>query len=59
MKVRNGFRTGTYKAFAEQYAGDLLTVLTYANVNKVIFKDKEAVGVEVTTDIDQEHYSDQ
>jgi len=48
IKVRNGFRTGTYKAFAEEYTGNLLTVLTFANVNKVIFKDNKAVGVEVS-----------
>ena len=48
MKIKNGFRTGTFKAFAEQYAGDLLTVITFANVNKVIFKGKEAVGVDVS-----------
>ena len=52
--LRNGSRTGTYKAFAEQYAGDKITVLTFAHANKVIFKGKVAVGVEVRTAGDQE-----
>ena len=45
--IRDGSRTGTFKAYAEKYAGGRVTVLTYAHVDKVIFKDKVALGVEV------------
>ena len=47
--IRNGERTGTFRAYAEKYAGTKITVLTYAHVNKVIFRDNVAVGVEVCT----------
>ena len=45
--IRNGERTGTFRAYAEQYSGSKITVLTFAHVNKVIFRDNIAVGVEV------------
>jgi hypothetical protein len=35
MTVREGKRTGTYKAFAEPFVGRGLTVLTYSHVTKV------------------------
>ena len=47
MTIRNGSRTGTYKAFAEKYVDDKLSVLTFTHVNKVIFKGKTALGIEV------------
>ena len=45
--IRNGERTGTFRAYAERHVGSGVTVLTYAHVNKVIFQDNIAVGVEV------------
>ena len=45
--IRNGERTGTFRAYAEKHVGSGVTVLTYAHVNKVIFQDNIAVGVEV------------
>ena len=45
--IRNGSRTGTFKAYAEHYMDRGLTVLPYAHVNKVIIENKVAVGVEV------------
>ena len=47
MTIRNGSRTGTFKAFAEKYVDDKLEVLTFTHVNKVIFKGKTALGIEV------------
>ena len=47
MTIRNGSRTGTFKAFAEKYVDDKLSVLTFTHVNKVIFKGKTALGIEV------------
>ena len=46
--IKNGERTGTFRAYAEKHVGSGVTVLTYAHVNKVIFQDNVAVGVEVT-----------
>ena len=48
VTLRDGSRTGTFRAFAEKYVGDKLTVLTHAHVNKVIIEDNTAVGVEVS-----------
>ena len=40
-------RSGTYKAFAERFAGQNLTVLTHAHVTKVLIEAGRATGVEV------------
>ena len=58
--IDKGLRTGTFKAFAEKYVGDKISLLTFAHVNKIIMKDKTAVGVEVSRfgQIDQ-FYADQ
>jgi len=48
VTMDNGYRTGTYKAFAEQYVGDKITVSTFSHVNKVVLEGKKAVGVELT-----------
>ena len=48
VTLRDGSRTGTFRAFAEKHVGDKLSVLTHAHVNKVIMQDKKAVGVEVS-----------
>ena len=46
--IHNGYRSGTYKAFAEKHVGGKLSLLTFAHVNKVIMNGKTAVGVEVS-----------
>ena len=48
VTLRDGSRTGTFRAFAEKHVGAGLAVLTHAHVNKVIMQDKKAVGVEVS-----------
>ena len=48
VTLRDGSRTGTFRAFAEKYVGDKLSVLTHAHVNKVIIEGSTAVGVEVS-----------
>ena len=47
VSLRNGVRTGTYKAFAEKESSNNLTVLTFAHASKLLFEGKTAVGVEV------------
>ena len=42
-----GSRSGTYRAFAEPFAGGNLTVLTHGHVTRVLLEDGRAVGVEV------------
>mgnify|MGYP002628322036 FL=1 len=41
-------RSGTYRAFAERYAGGNLTVLPYSQVTRVLVEQGRAVGVEVS-----------
>ena len=48
VTLKNGFRTGTYKAFAERESGKNLTVLTFAHASRLLFDGSKAVGVEVT-----------
>ena len=48
VTLRQGSRTGTFRAFAEKHVGERLRVLTHAHVNKVIIEDKTARGVEVS-----------
>eukprot|EP00092_Neocalanus_flemingeri_P022557 GFUD01024459.1.p1 GENE.GFUD01024459.1~~GFUD01024459.1.p1 ORF type:complete len:369 (-),score=71.68 GFUD01024459.1:368-1438(-) len=50
----NGYRLGTFKAFAEKFDGHNLTVLTHSHVNKVIMEEKRVVGVELTRFGDKE-----
>ena len=40
-------RSGTYKAFAERFAGQNLTVVTHAHVTKVLIEAGRATGVKV------------
>jgi len=47
VTMSNGYRTGTFKAFAEEFSGDKLTVATFSHVNKVILDGKRATGLEV------------
>lgn len=50
LTVKDGWRLGTYRTFVEPLLGRAkIDVLTYAQVNKVIFKEfnKEAAGVRV------------
>ena len=42
-----GFRAGAYEAFAEQFVGGNLTVMTHAHVTRVLIEEGKAVGVEV------------
>ena len=42
-----GSRSGTYRAFAERFAGGNLTVLTHCHVTRVLLEEGRAVGVEV------------
>jgi len=48
VSISNGRRAGTFEAFARKYSDERITVLTFAHVNKLILKGKEAVGVEVS-----------
>jgi len=48
VSISNGWRAGTFEAFARKYSDERITVLTFAHVNKLILKGKEAVGVEVS-----------
>eukprot|EP00092_Neocalanus_flemingeri_P004698 GFUD01005063.1.p1 GENE.GFUD01005063.1~~GFUD01005063.1.p1 ORF type:complete len:608 (-),score=134.10 GFUD01005063.1:206-2029(-) len=48
VTMTKGYRTGTFKAFAEKFVGSNLEVLTYSHVNKVVLEDKRAVGVELS-----------
>ena len=47
VTLKEGSRSGTFRAFAEKHSGAGLTVLTHAHVNKVVIEGKRAVGVEV------------
>ena len=40
-------RSGTYKAFAERFVGNNLTVLTHSLVTKVLIEEGRATGVEI------------
>ena len=48
VTMTNGFRSGTFKAFAEKFVGNNLTLLTYSHVNRVVMDGKQAVGVEIS-----------
>ena len=48
VTMTNGFRSGTFKAFAEKFVGNNLTLLTHSHVNRIVMNGKQAVGVEVT-----------
>jgi len=48
VTMADGYRTGTFKAFAEEFVGDNLTVATFSHVNKVVLDGKRVVGVELT-----------
>merc|ERR1719481_1556640 len=43
-----GFRTGTFKSFAEKHVGSNIVLLTHSHVNKIVMEGKKAVGVELT-----------
>ena len=45
--THQGFRAGTFEAFAEQFVGGNLTVMTHAHVTRVLVEEGRAVGVEV------------
>ena len=47
VNSNNGWRADSYSTFAAPYVGKGLTVLTYAQVTKILFKDKQAIGVEL------------
>eukprot|EP00092_Neocalanus_flemingeri_P060604 GFUD01072680.1.p1 GENE.GFUD01072680.1~~GFUD01072680.1.p1 ORF type:complete len:254 (-),score=51.34 GFUD01072680.1:335-1036(-) len=48
VTMKNGFRTGTFKAFAEKFVGKDLTLITHGHVNRILMDGKHAIGVEVT-----------
>lgn len=43
----NGERPGTYKSFAEKYAGGNLTLADYSHATRVLVEDGVAVGIEI------------
>ena len=45
--THQGFRVGAFEAFAEQFVGGNLTVMTHAHVTRVLIEEGRAVGVEV------------
>jgi len=45
--THRAFRSGTYKAFAERFVGNNLTVLTHSLVTKVLIEEGRATGVEI------------
>ena len=45
--THHGFRAGAFEAFAEQFVGGNLTVMTHAHVTRVLVEEGRAVGVEV------------
>ena len=45
--THQGFRAGAFEAFAEQFVGGNLTVMTHAHVTRVLVEEGRAVGVEV------------
>ena len=45
--THGGFRSGTYRAFAERFVGGNLTVLSHGHVTRVLVEGGRAVGVEV------------
>jgi len=47
VTMANGYRTGTFKAFAEEFLGDKLTLATFSHVTRVVLEGKRAVGLEV------------
>ena len=48
VTMDKGFRTGTFKSFAEKHVGSNLVLLTHSHVNKIVMEGKKAVGVELT-----------
>ena len=47
VSMEDGFRTGTYRSFAEHFAGGKIRVWTNSLVQKILFESKKAVGIEV------------
>ena len=48
VTIDKGFRTGTFKSFAEKHVGNHLVLLTHSHVNKIVMEDKKAVGIELS-----------
>lgn len=47
VSMEDGYRTGTYRSFAEHFAGGKIRVWTNSFVRKILFVSKKAVGIEV------------
>ena len=47
VTMDKGFRSGTFKSFAEKHVGSNLMLLTHSHVTKIVMEGKQAVGVDI------------